>query len=417
MSIVRARRLSILNVSQNYFVRGGSDRMYFENERLLSASGHKVIPFAAASAHNRTSSWSRYFPAAADFDNPGPRDLIRYVYSTAASKALHRLLSDWQLDIAHLHIYYGKLTASILPTLRRFRIPVVQTLHEYKLICPVYSLVSNGQICEACEGSHYYRALPRRCNRGSLTRTALSVVESYVSRLVGCVDLVDHFIAVSDFLRSKMVEYGVPPEKVTTVRNFVDCSEVTPNSREGEYVLYFGRLESVKGVETLLEAIAPLKEVSLLVVGDGSLGDRLRRVVVERNLDHVEVLGFREGAELDEIIRSSICTVVPSEWYEPLATTVLESYRHSRPVIASRIGGLVEMVEDGNDGILIEPASPNSLTEAIRWMVEHRDKAVEMGINGRQKVETNFSPEHYLEQLLGVYERVLESASTSYSGA
>ena len=202
------------------------------------------------------------------------------------------LLRDEKPDLAHLHIYYGKLTASILAPLKKAGIPIVQTLHEYKLICPVYTLISNGQICEACQGHRFYRALPRRCNRGSLARTALSVAESYVSRWAGALSDIDHFIAVSDFVRNKVIEHGVLPEKITKVYNFVDISGVIQNTEPGNYLLYFGRLEKIKGIFTLLDAIAPLKHVPLKLVGDGNAHAEIKAYIQEKELSHVEMLGF-----------------------------------------------------------------------------------------------------------------------------
>ncbi len=242
---------------------GGSDRMYFSLTKLLEAKGHNVIPFAAKDSRNFPTAWDRYFPVSANFNTPRTVDLIRYTYSFPAKHALELLLKDYAIDVAHLHIYYGRITSSILSVLRE-NVPIVQTLHDYKLICPVYSLVSNGQICEACQGINFWRALPRFCNRNSLARTSLSVVKSYVSHWLGNIDKVDRFIAVSDFLRDKMIQYGLPPDKISTLYNMVDTSDLPKSTISGDYMLYFGRIERIKGVFTLLEAVAPLSVPSIL---------------------------------------------------------------------------------------------------------------------------------------------------------
>ena len=397
---------TVLLVSQNYYIRGGSDRIFFATAGLLKRRGHQVIPFTAAHPRNWPTAWSRYFPVAADFEQPGLVDLARFIYSRPASIAIRKLLSEHNPDIAHLHIYYGKLTGSILAPLKRAGTPIVQTLHEYKLICPAYTLVCNSQICEACEGHHFWRAVPRKCNRNSLARTLLSVIESYVSRFLGAVDKIDHFIAVSDFVRDKMIQYGVPPKKITTIHNFVNPSTIVPNHKPGEYFLYFGRLERIKGVFTLLKAAAPLTQVPLLIVGDGSARDKLAEMIERRNLKHVQLLGFKQGAELEQLIRNSICTLVPSEWYDPFPVTILESFAHSRPVIASCIGGIPESVTNGVDGFLVEAGNAEALRETMAWMAAHPTEAVEMGLAGRRKVETQFDPETHYQRLMAVYRRV-----------
>ena len=399
--------LTILNVSQNHFVRGGSDRYFFTMAEILQKHGHKVIPFAAANPKNEPTEWDKYFPRAADFENPKPIDLLRFIYSSDAAKSIQSLLTNTDVDIAHFHIYYGKLTASILGHLKDAGIPLIQTLHEYKITCPVYSHLSNDQICEACEGKHFWRALPRRCNRRSFARTALSVVESYVSRFLGSVDKFDHFISVSHFLRKKMIQYGVPENKISTVHNFADVSNFTPNYDEGDYILYFGRVHRSKGIMTLIEAAAPLEHVPLYIVGDGEAMTEVKQFVEKKECEHVHLLGFKRGDELKELIQKSICTVLPSEWYENCPMSVLESYAFGKPVIGADIGGIPELIVDGEDGFLVPSGVIGTLRERLQWMGEHRDKAVEMGRTGRKKMETEFNADIHYQKIKDIYDTVL----------
>ncbi|GJQ52515.1 MAG: glycosyl transferase [Anaerolineaceae bacterium] len=401
---------TVLSVSQNYYVAGGSDQMFFLTNNLLSERGNTVIPFTAASHKNASTPWADYFPQAADFQRANVRDLGVYVYSPAAARALRRLIATQRPDIAHLHIYYGKLTTSILRPLKQAGIPIVQTLHEYKTICPVYTLVSNDTICEACEGKYFWRALPRKCNRRSLARTSLSVVESYVSEWNGAKTQINRFIAVSDFVRKKVIQYGVPAHKVTTIRNVIDASAIRPYNKLGEYFLYFGRLERVKGLLTLLNAVAPLAHTPTYIVGEGALKPELQRQIEERGLSHVKLLGFKTGAELQELIQHSLCTILPSEWYEPWGLTILEGFAHARPAIGSRIGGIPEVITDGADGFLFEAGNAEELRERLIWLADHPAQALEMGRTGRAKIERDFTPDIYYEQLMEVYRQALQSA-------
>ncbi len=399
--------LTILNISQNHYVRGGSDRYFFTMGELLQKHGHNVIPFTAASPRNEPTEWDQYFPRAADFDKPGPIDLLRFLYSRDAVKSIHKLLNKTNIDIAHFHIYYGKLTASILGSLKNAGIPLIQTLHEYKITCPVYSHLSNDEICEDCEGKHFWRALPKKCNRGSFARTTLSVAESYVSRFLGCVDKFDHFISVSHFLRKKMIQYGIPEEKISTVHNFADVSEITPNFSNGEYILYFGRVHRSKGILTLIEAAAPLKQVPLYIVGDGEAMPEVQQFVEQNGCEHIRLLGFKQGDELRELILNSICTVLPSEWYENCPMSVLESFAYGKSVIGADIGGIPELVIDGVDGFLVPSAGTETLREKLLWMYENKVEAAEMGKVGRKKMETEFNADIHYQRIMDVYQKFL----------
>lgn len=397
---------TILNVGQNYHIRGGSDQYLLALEKLLRQRGHEIIPFAAAHPQNQPSDWSIFFPDAIDFKRPGLGDALRFVYSPGAARAMSKLLERRTPDIAHLHIYYGQLTASILKPLREAGVPIVQTLHEYKVVCPTYSLFAHGKVCEACDGRHFWRAAARRCNRGSFARSALSAAEAYVSKWLGAVDKIDHFVAVSDFLRDKVISLGLSPDKITTVHNFMDCTDVVPADAPGGYLLYFGRLERIKGIYTLLEAVAPLRNTPVLIVGDGNEKLSLLHEIARRGLDHVKLLGFKHGQELHDLIRGSVCTIAPSECYETFGLTLLESFAHGRPVVASRIGGMTEVVADGDDGFLVQPGEATELRERLLWLMEHPVDALEMGRRGRVKVEEQFSPERHYEQIMAIYKSV-----------
>lgn len=398
---------TILNASQNYYVRGGSDRYFFVLADLLRQHGHRVIPFSSRQPKDEPSEWSRYFPAAVDFQQPGARDIARFLYSRPAKKAMRRLLADEKIDLAHLHIYYGQLTGSILGPLHDAGVPIVQTLHDFKLVCPVYSLLSHGKICEACEGKHFYRAVTNRCNRGSLARSALSAAETYLTHWLGAESRIDQFITVSDFQRRKCIELGVPADKMTTVRNYADPTQFEPATGRGSYLLYFGRVEQLKGIFTLLAAAEQVRDVPLWIVGTGDADAQVAEIVKSRGLDHVRLLGFRGGAELHETIRGSIATILPSEGYDNCPMSVLESLALARPVIGSRIGGIPELVEHERDGLLVTPGDADDLATQMQRLACNPDEAVELGQAGRRKIETRFNPEIHYQQVAEVYRRVL----------
>jgi glycosyltransferase involved in cell wall biosynthesis len=396
--------MKVLQVSQNLFVRGGSDRMFLDTCALLTRHGHEVIPFVARHPDNDESPWAQYFPLAADFDRPRPLDLPRYVYSRPAARAIRGLIREHRPDVAHLHIYYGKLTASILPVLKAEGVPVVHTMHEYRQISPNYTLVHKDRIDEDCCGMHAWRAAARRFNRGSFSRSALAAFEWYVSRMVGSQRSINRFIAISDFQKHKMAEHGVPADRITRVYNFVEPGDepVEPTGT-GEYVLYFGRIERIKGVFTLADAAAKLPGLRVKIVGEGDAKPELAEYLKINNISNVELVGFTQAQALKSLIRDSLATVLPAQWYEPFGLTVLESFAQCRPVIASRIGALPELIDDGKDGLLFEPGNAGGLCRKMRALVDDPARADAMGRLGRAKLIERFTPDAHYAELIRVY--------------
>lgn len=203
-----------------------------------------------------------------------------------------------------------------------------------------------------------------------------------------------------------MISMGISPEKITTIHNFMDCQDIMPAEKPGEYILYFGRLEKIKGIYTLLDAIRLLPEVPLLIVGDGNEKENIKKYIDMNNINNVTLLGFKKGQELHRLIEKSICTVAPSEWYETFGLTLIESFSHGRPVIASAIGGMTEVVDDGVDGWLFPSGDRDALKEKINWMFCNKKIALDMGNNGRIKVECKFNSDIHYSKILNVYRKV-----------
>ena len=397
--------LKVLLVNNYGYLRGGSDRCFIDTGELLVRNGHLV--FYLVSSNEKNTVDSEYAVHGFDISSPSLIDIPKFIYSTDAQLKLRELIRRWRPDVAHLHIYYGQITASIFSVLKEFEIPVVQTLHEYKLLCPVSTMVRNGMICEDCAGGAYWKAAWHRCNRGDLARSLVTAVESYASAILGARSGVDHFIAVSDFVRGKMIEHGLPQDKITTVHNFVRDEVFANNSTEGRYFLYFGRIEKIKGLGTLLGAMATLPGIDLYIAGTGDAQHAMQQSVARMGLANVHFLGFKSGQELRGLIAGSICVVNPSECIETFGLVLVESFAQCRPVIASRMGGMTEIVTDGEDGLLFEAGNMQGLAEAMAWMASHRQRAVEMGKAGQAKARRLFSAEKHYQDVMNVYRRVI----------
>jgi len=398
--------MKILQVNNYGYIRGGSERYYIDLVRLLRSYGHNV--FCMTSAHPKNVIDLNHTVKGIDIDSPRFRDILKFFYSSNAKKIIDQIIQDKKPEIAHLHIYYGQITSSILPVLKKYNIPIVQTLHEYKLLCPVSTLIRKGELCEECAKGNYLKAIIHRCNRDSFTRTAAVVLEAYISKLFGSISSIDHFIAVSDFVRAKMIQYGIPSSKITRVYNFVRDDLFFENNQKGDYFLYYGRIEIIKGVRTLINAMKRLKDVELYIVGSGEALDELKKYVALSGQDNIRFLGFKTGKELERIIDGSICVVVPSEWNETFGLTVIEAFARSKPVIVSDMGALPEIVTNSVDGFIFKSGDIEQLHDKLLWMAYHRNEAIEMGLMGYKKAINMFSSKRHYEEIMKIYKKLIK---------
>lgn len=405
--------MRILQVNKYFYRKGGAETYLFDLLDLLAGAGHEVVPFAMRHPENRASEFDRFFVDEVDYDVPAPwyrraRQAARMVYSVQAASRMRSLVDAHRPDIAHVHNIYHQISPSILRVLARRSIPVVMTLHDYKLACPNYKLRTQGEICERCLSGKYYRAVKYRCIRGSLLGSAVCATELFLHRASGIYeDNVTTFLAPSNAMKSKVVASGIPDAKVEVLPNFVHVDRFTPSYEPSGYVVYFGRLSEEKGLLTLLESMRRVTGCRLVVAGDGPLRETLHRFVAGNGLHNVELVGRRTGAELERLVRDARATVLPSEWYENCPISVLESCAWGTPVIGARIGGIPELIEDGRTGLLFEPFSVEDLAAKIELVCGDDDLPREMGRNARLKAQREFDVTTHLERLVDVYDRAL----------
>jgi glycosyltransferase involved in cell wall biosynthesis len=399
--------MRVLAAHKYYWPKAGAETYLFALERLLTQAGHEVVPFAMADPANRPTPWAKHFVSPVEFrGRRGPGDLARaarVVYSLEARRKMSALLREAPPDVAHLHNIAHQLSPSILDALAARRVPIVQTMHDYKLLCPVYTFRSQGETCERCKGGRFWHVVERRCNAGSLPLSAVNMVEAYVHAVRRTYDRVHVFHCPSLFVLAKMLEFGVPRERLAFVPHFVDAGAFTPAFGGGRYAFFAGRLAEEKGVDVLLAAHALVPGLELVIAGDGP-----RRAALEGSLDEgqkgrVRFAGHLTGAAFDEAWAGAACLVLPSTWYEVRPMAIHEAYARGKPVVSSRLGSIPEIVEDGITGRLVPPGDPAALGEAMKELVDDRPRAEAMGRAGRALVETRYGPVRHLESMLAVY--------------
>ncbi len=399
------RPLRILNVSQNYHVRGGMDVAMFRLEAILQEHGHQVIPFAAADPANRPSEYSRYFPPAPPTSDTGAADLLRTLYSPAARRAIGRVLDEQAIDVVHLHSYFKRLTPAILPEIARRGIPIVQTMHEYRAVCPISLLFRDGRICTDCNDRRYAQVVRHRCAGGSLSRSVWNMAEMRLSDMLGHKRDIARYLSISDFQRDRLIEMGMTPDRIETIYHPVTLPPAAPDDTPRDHVLFVGRLERYKGIFPLVDAARLLPGIRFVFAGDGPDGDAVRAHAAD--LTNIEWRGNLDGAALAGARDGALCAVVPSLGPEPFGLTSIEALAHATPVIASHIGGLAETVRDGIDGFHAPPGDVAALVDRIMRFAAAPDMARRMGLAGRARAADDFSPERYYARTMAVYRDVM----------
>ncbi len=405
--------MKILLVNKYYHRRGGADAHVLDLKELLESNGDETVVFSMDHPLNLPTTDSRHFVSNVDFHDPSlPRRLraaLRIPYSLQARSRMDALLRSERPDVAHLHNIYHQITPSILPVLRKRTRRVVMTVHDLKLICPSYRMLAHGAPCERCIGGRYHHAALTACHEGSRLKGAWLALEMTLHRVLGLyADNIDLYLCPSRFYHDKLREAGVPEGRLRVLPYFLDTGRYSPGSAERRDLVTFGRLAPEKGLGTLIRAVASVPRARLVIVGDGPSRAELERLAAPLG-ERVVFKGYLSGEALHAEVRRARASVVPSEWYENCPIAILESFALGTPVIATRIGGLPDLVTPGRTGWLVEPADPGSLAAAI-------DQALDapgldrMSLRCREEVGERFAPERFYRELRSCYASLGERA-------
>jgi glycosyltransferase involved in cell wall biosynthesis len=321
------------------------------------------------------------------------------MYSPSAKTYVSNLIKDWRPDVVHVHNLYPLFSPSVLAACNEVDVPVVMSVHNYGLTCPVASHFSAGQTCQRCVGGREYHCLLRNC-KGSVSASAGYSLRRAVARTCGQFgNRVNRFLAVSKFVKDKMVESGYDPTKIDIVENGIRLPQQMTSNDEGQYVAYVGGINIEKGVETLISAAINLPQCKFVFVGDGPN----RAEWAARAPANCSFLGGMDRASVDHVYRNARFTVVPSLWWEPFGLVAIEAMSHGRAVVAASSGALSELVRHGKDGLLFPPGDQHALREAIRFLWNSPERAKEMGINGFQRARQRFGEDSFADRLLLSY--------------
>ena len=395
--------LKLLLVHNSYQQQGGEDVVFEQERQLLERQGHHVITYTRTNRELESLSALDRLVAIGSLVSAGD-----------SKREVARILRAESPDLVHVHNTFMMISPSVYEACQDAQIPVVQTLHNYRLFCPAMFCFRNGHICEECREHSLLHGVWHGCYRNSLSATAAVALMLQVHRLRGTwTEAISGYIALTEFSRNKFIEAGLPAQKVHVKPNFVN-----PDSGErnvsGKYALFTGRLSPEKGVSTLVAAWKKLTaEVPLWIVGDGPLRRELEAEVAKSDLRQVVFLGRLGAGETRAAMKAAAFLIVPSVWYEGFPMVIAEGFASGVPVLGSRLGSIQEIVTHGRTGIHFTAGDPSDLAEKVEWAWSHPSELRAMGHEARLEYESRYTAKRNYSLLTDIYAQVLRQSTLS----
>lgn len=394
--------MKIVLANKFYYPRGGDCVVAMEIEKMLHAQGHQIAIFAMQYPENMQAHSERYFPEEVSFAAKGIGNKIKAAYRVfgdgEVARKFTQLILHFQPDVVHLHNIHSYLSPIIAQIAHRKGIKVVWTLHDYKLVCPAYSFLRQGKVCELCLENNVH-VLTKKCMKNSYTASLLAYLEAQRWNKKTLIAATDNFICPSEFMAQKMREGGFPDSKLTVLNNFVSLDDITTPlispQRESAYC-YIGRLSVEKGVGNLL-AVASTLPYPLYIAGDGPLKEKLQQQYASHT---IRFLGKLSRQEVKKLLQKVKFSVIPSICYENNPLGVIESLCLGTPVLGANIGGIPELI-DKKTGRLFQYDSLHDLSEKLSGMFQH---LFNHQVISRQAL-SRFSKENYYDILLKTYQK------------
>ncbi|MEI7063663.1 glycosyltransferase family 4 protein [Dickeya chrysanthemi] len=400
--------MKVLLVNKFFYIKGGAETVYFQESERLKAAGVEVVDFSMQHENNFPSDYAAYFVDNVDYhqrsDVAGAiKTAVNFIHNSQACKKLLALLHKENPDIVHFHNIYHQLTPSLIHVAKKFGCKTVLTAHDYKIICPSYTMLRDGKVCDACLTGSVFNAFKYRCQQGIASKSLLLSLEAAWQNIARNYQALDVIISPSEFLRGQLIR-KLPNARIEVIVNGID-DDLTKETVEDEgYFLFIGRLSREKGVATLAQAHQQMRnKIPLKIAGNGPLYNDLVAW-----FPNAEFLGYKQqGAELNTLIKQARAVIVPSEYYENCSMSVLESMAFAKPVVGGRIGGIPEQIRDNIDGVLFEPGNIQALADVLDDLALHPQKAQKMGLSARQRLSEKYSLDKHTASLLALYQEII----------
>ena len=426
--------MRIILVNYRYFISGGPERYYFNIKAILEKNGHEVIPFSVKSSRNLPNDYEKYFLDIVDDEvyfaqakKKTPKMILksftRMFYSFEAKKKMKQLISDTKPDLVYIMQMHNKISPSIVYAAKEMKVPVIHRISDFQYMCP-NALFYNDRIgvCEDCLKGKRMSCVKYKCVLNSPVYSGIKMMAKWMHDIMKVHRLIDAFVVPSEFTLGRLHEYGIPMEKLNHIPTFFNLKEVNPEVEYKPFVLFVGRIEKQKGLMSLVKAFETIPyELKIIGFSNDGFEDELKQYLgrpingdlnVEETTAYgkngnVHFLGRKKFEDIVPYLKSCMCTVVPSEWYDNFPNVVLESYAYKKAVIATDFGSLQYMVDEGNTGMKFRYADLDDLRRCVSYMIEHPEESKTMGENAYKLIETKYSPDSHYNKLIELMNKVI----------
>ena len=410
--------MKIIVANYRYFVAGGPEKYMFKFMDAAKERKIEIIPFSVSNPQNEPSKYNKYFakPRTRELMYSDIKHSLRNYFGLAratiwnyeAASKLKKLIEDTKPDAIYILHEINHLSTSIIKVAHNKNIRVIHRISDFFMFCAKSDFLCGDEICEACLYGNYSKAIKNKCVKNSKLGTLLRIIAMKLYTQNRIFDKVDHYITTCNFTKNVLIRGGIAENKITCVPTFINTENIQPEYEHDKYFLFLGRMAHQKGTIYAIEAMNFLKTTDYVLKITGEITNSIEdqkiwNYIVKNKLQKKIVFtGFKHGEELDQLINRSTCVVCPAIWYENMPNTVIESYAHGKPVVASNIGSLAEIVKDGKTGFLFEPKSSKEMSEKLRLFIENPFLSKTLGLNSRKECEKEYSLDTHMDKILEI---------------
>lgn len=410
--------MRIIVANYRYFIAGGPEKYMFKFIEEAEKRGIEVIPFSVNNPQNEETPYSKYFakPRSSELMYSDTKksigNLIGIVRATVwnydAERRLRKMIRDTKPDAVYILHEVNHLSPAIIRAAKKEGIRVIHRISDFFMFCAKYDFLCENEICEACIHGDYSKAIEKRCVKGSKLGTMLRVLAMILYKRTKVFEEVDQYICTCEFSKGKLIEGGVLADKITCIPTFIDTTHIKPCYEHDKYFLFLGRMVHQKGTIYAIEAMKWLKETDYVMKITGTISDSeedqaIWKYIQDNDLKKKIVFtGFKHGQELEDLIAKATCIVCPAIWYENMPNTVIEAYAHGKPVVASRIGSLTEIVVDNETGMLFEMKNSEEMAQKLLMFVNNYSLSGKLGRIARAKCEKDYSEKIHMDKVVCV---------------
>lgn len=384
------KKINVLMAHNYYKVPGGEDTVFHNEIKMLEKNGHKVTKYTRHNDEIKGGVLSKL------------RLAIDTIFSLKTYKEVKKLIDENDIDVVHVHNTLPLISPSIYYAARTKKVPVVQTIHNFRLLCPGATFTRCGEICEDCVSKGLEQSLKHKCYRNSISQTFIMYTMLKLHRIIGTYNKIN-YITLTEFNKQKLSILVKDKSKIHVKPNFVEKREQVKRKLE-DYFVYIGRLDDIKGINFLVEAWKNIdKNINLYIIGTGPEEEKLKHIISENRLNNVKLLGFMKREDAFKVIEKSRAIIIPSKWYEGFPMTIVESFSLGVPVIGSKLGNIESIIEDGRSGLLFTANSEESLKEVINKVFCDRGLNVDLENNAYKLFKEKYTDEENYRSIEKIY--------------